>query len=175
MKNISFALTKDQIRARLKFLTHRDGWLQAKPGDWLMGVEKGMGLKPGEQIVRLGPVMILATRRRKLRDFTVAECVLEGFPEKSPEDFIEMYCRHMSVTREDLQTGIEFGYPAFMQEGLGLWVPTIAGSLARPTLMPRTMYPNQLREFYDLPDTPWPVDEIKRFFEERRCERENSE
>lgn len=44
-RNISFALTTPQFRARTKWVTRRLGWLFLKPGDTLMGVEKGMGLK----------------------------------------------------------------------------------------------------------------------------------
>lgn len=51
MKNISFMLTTEQVRTRIKTVTRRMGWRNSKPGDVLCGVEKGMGLKAGEKIV----------------------------------------------------------------------------------------------------------------------------
>ena len=49
MRNISFMLTKDQVRNRHKTVTRRLGWRRLKPGDVLRGVEKAMGLKAGEE------------------------------------------------------------------------------------------------------------------------------
>lgn len=85
MRNMSFSLTTPQFRARTKTVTRRLGWWHLKPGDVVMGVEKGMGLKPGEQIVRLGPIRIVDTRGEELRRMTddeeygAREVALEGF------------------------------------------------------------------------------------------------
>lgn len=50
MRNISFALTTPQFKSRSKDVTRRIGWWFLKPGDVVMGVEKGMGLKKGEKV-----------------------------------------------------------------------------------------------------------------------------
>lgn len=51
----SFMLTKQHIRARTKTVTRQLGlgWRNLVLGDVLSGVEKGMGLKVGEKVVRL--------------------------------------------------------------------------------------------------------------------------
>ena len=46
-RNMSFALTTEQFKARTKTVTRRFGWWFLKPGDVVRGVEKAMGLKPG--------------------------------------------------------------------------------------------------------------------------------
>lgn len=48
MRNMSFALTTDQILAGTKTVTRRLGWLRLQPGDHLRPVRKCMGLRPGE-------------------------------------------------------------------------------------------------------------------------------
>lgn len=85
MRNISFALTEQQFIDGSKNVTRRLGWLKLKPGDRLMGVRKAMGLKPGEQIVRLGEIEVISVRREPLRamtddvDYGFEECIREGF------------------------------------------------------------------------------------------------
>lgn len=121
MRNMSFSLTTPQFRARTKTVTRRMGWSKLKPGDVVMGVEKGMGLKPGEQIVRLGPIQILSVRGEPLqqmtddRDYGRAECALEGFgehPELShPAVFVEFFCRsHKGCKPHTVINRIEFEY-----------------------------------------------------------------
>lgn len=121
MRNISFSLTTPQFRARTKTVTRRMGWINLAAGDVLMGVEKGMGLKPGEQIVRLGPIRILSTRREPLRmmiddrDYGRAECVFEGFgdhPDLShPAVFVSFFCAsHKGCKPHSVVTRIEFEY-----------------------------------------------------------------
>ena len=53
-RNMSFALTTEQFLNRTKTVTRRKGWRFLKPGDVVMGCKKCMGLKPGEQLERLG-------------------------------------------------------------------------------------------------------------------------
>ena len=63
---ISFAMTTEQLRDRTKTVTRRWGWLHAKPGMILTGVEKAMGLQKGEEVVRLGDIRVLSVRRESL-------------------------------------------------------------------------------------------------------------
>jgi hypothetical protein len=117
MKNISFQLTTPQIRARTKTVTRRLGWEKLKAGEVLGAVEKGMGLKKGEKVNRLGTIKTVHVRREKLRkmtddlDYGRAECVREGFPEMSPAEFVAMFCAsHKKCTPESEVTRIKFEY-----------------------------------------------------------------
>jgi hypothetical protein len=107
---MSFAMTTPQFKARMKTVTRRFGWWFLKPGDVLWGVVKAMGLKKGESIVRLGLIEIVSTRPEPLHDITLDECVLEGFPEMCPYDFIEMLCRHYNCQPEKVVNRIEYAY-----------------------------------------------------------------
>lgn len=116
MKNISFSLTTPQFKARRKWVTRRTRWTKAKAGDVLMGVEKGMGLKKGEKVVRLGKILITDVRRERLDAMTLepiydlAEAILEGFPDLSPAGFVRMFCKHNACTPETIITRIAFEY-----------------------------------------------------------------
>lgn len=121
MRNMSFALTTRQFLAREKTVTRRLGWSRLRAGDLVMGVEKGMGLKPGEQIVRLGAMRILDVRGEPLRrltddiDYGFDECVKEGFGEhptlRWPSAFVEFFCRtHKGCTPETEINRIAFEY-----------------------------------------------------------------
>ena len=90
---MSFALTTDQVRARTKTVTRRFGWWFLKPGDLVQPVRKSMGLKRGEKAERIGcPIRIVATRAEMLADITAEDCVLEGFPQMQPHEFVLMLC-----------------------------------------------------------------------------------
>lgn len=122
MRNISFSLTAEQFLDGTKDVTRRLGWKFLKPGDRLMGCRKCMGLKPGETIVRLGEIEIVSVRfeplnrmschsefARKEIGYGKSEAIREGFPDLSGDEFVTMFCRHMSVRRPDqIITRIEF-------------------------------------------------------------------
>lgn len=119
MRNMSFALTKPQYLDGSKDVTRRLGWLLLKADDHIMGVEKAMGLKPGEKIVRLGESVVVSTRREPLRrmiddlDYGFAEIIREGFADhptiKGPSAFVEFFCStHKGCTPETVVTRIEF-------------------------------------------------------------------
>lgn len=74
MRNISFALTTPQFLDGSKDVTRRMGWKSLKCGDQLCAVKKGMGLKPGEQIERLGVIEVVSVRRGRLEDITYDDC-----------------------------------------------------------------------------------------------------
>lgn len=83
-RNISFLLTTDQFRKRTKTVTRRLKWLNVKVGDKLMGCVKCQGIKPGEQIERLGLIVVTDVRRERL------DCMLEE-PYGSTEAILEGY------------------------------------------------------------------------------------
>ena len=57
-------------------------------GDVVQPVVKGMGLKKGEKIKKIGPpIRIVSTRREMVCQVTDAECEREGFPGLSRKAF----------------------------------------------------------------------------------------
>ena len=120
---MSFALTKQQIVDGTKTVTRRMGWLMAKPGQLIQPVEKGMGLKPGEKIVKLRtPMRVIGVRREPLNlmlfdlDYGLTECALEGFGNHQsyrwPSEFVKMFCStHKGCVPESIITRIELGEP----------------------------------------------------------------
>ena len=120
MRNISFAVTKDQIKSRTKTVTRRTGWRTLRPGELLQGVEKGQGLKKGESVVRLSVIRVTDVRIERLRrmmdelDYGFLECQKEGFGEHTverwPSGFVEMFCAMNKCTPDTEVTRIEFEY-----------------------------------------------------------------
>jgi hypothetical protein len=109
-RNISFALTTTQIRNRTKTVTRRKGWKFLKAGDVLNGCVKCMGLKPGEQIERLGQIRVTDIRREPLCITTTSDSAREGFPELSGSEFVSMFRKHMGGDPDQIVTRIEFEY-----------------------------------------------------------------
>lgn len=119
-RNISFALTTAQFKARTKTVTRRMGWENLNVGDILCGAEKCQGLKPGEKIVKLGLIRVVDARREPLRrmiddlDYGFAETVREGFPDGAlywPTEFVAFFCNsHKGCTPDTTVTRIEFQY-----------------------------------------------------------------
>ncbi len=122
MRNMSFALTTDQVMKGTKSVTRRLGWLHLKVGDQLRPVRKCMGLRPGEKLdVLRDPIIVVGIRREPLRamlddaDYGFLECALEGFGSHPsyqwPSAFVEMFCAtHRGCTPATLVTRIEFEY-----------------------------------------------------------------
>ena len=103
MRNISFSLTKDSFCDGSKNVTRRLGWDFLKPGDHLMAVEKGQGLKKGEHVNRLGEIVVMLISKEPL-DFIVkfprrssgkSEVEREGFPGwvGREEEFVKLFCK----------------------------------------------------------------------------------
>ena len=115
-RNMSFMLTVEQYKARTKTVTRRNGWKFAQVGDVVNGCEKCQGLKKGEKIVKLGKHQWTDLRweplRRMIDDpaYGAREVVLEGFPEMTPQQFVDMYCRHNSCTPETMVHRMQFEY-----------------------------------------------------------------
>lgn len=65
---MSFAKTIDQIRNRTKTVTRRTGWEWLEPGTALWAVDKAMGLKKGEKVVRICKIRVVDVRRERLED-----------------------------------------------------------------------------------------------------------
>jgi len=120
MRNISFALTTEQVRNQTKDVTRRLGWLFLEPGHRLQPVVKVMGLKRGQRVERIGdPVRVISRRSERLRrmadeqEYGRRECQREGFPHLSPAKFITMFCAtHRGCTPETIITRIEISYRA---------------------------------------------------------------
>ena len=132
MRNISFTETKPQFRARQKHRTRRGNkngptWKNLKPGDVLMGCEQCQGLGKGGKIVRMGPIVILETEIEPLDDIirrpmrTINPCALqpvwwsdettmEGFPERTPVQFVDMFCEMNDCEPETEIHNILFDY-----------------------------------------------------------------
>lgn len=118
MRNMSFALTTNQIIARTKTVTRRTGWADLKPGTLIRAVRKGMGLRPGEKIEPLAVLCVVNVSREPLQAMTLIhpiaggeECIDEGFPEMVPHEFVRMFCgSHKGCTPETIVTRIEFRY-----------------------------------------------------------------
>lgn len=120
MRNMSFALTTEQIRAGTKTVTRRRGWSFLKPGDLVCAVRKGMGLKKGEKIERLATLRIVDVRREPLRrmlddaDYGWIECALEGLASHHrlswPKPFVDWFAETHGCKIGDPVTRIEFEY-----------------------------------------------------------------
>lgn len=79
----------------------------------LRAVEKGMGLKKGQKARKLAEICIVYAIPQRLGDITQEDVVLEGFPEMTPDQFVEMFCNaHASrkVTGDTVVNRIQFKY-----------------------------------------------------------------
>lgn len=118
MRNISFALTTEQIRNRTKTVTRRLGWLTIQPGTLLQACEKCQGLKPGEKLKKLCVIRVKSIHRGALRNLLVSgpagfddlETDREGFPGVSRQRFVDMFCELMDCEPGTWVTRIEFEY-----------------------------------------------------------------
>lgn len=109
-RNMSFMLTTEQFKNKTKTVTRRLGWWFLKSGDILCGVEKCQGLKKGEKIKRLGLIEVVSTRKEHLYEIKKEDCIAEGFPELSTNEFVEMFCKEMKCNSSMFVNRIEFKY-----------------------------------------------------------------
>lgn len=117
MRNMSFMLTPDQILGQTKRVTRRIGWRTLLPGTSIQPVRKGMGLKAGEKVEKLGPpIRITDVRRERLNlllygmEYGARECALEGFGHLTPSEFVRMFCESHDCDFDAEVTRIEFEY-----------------------------------------------------------------
>lgn len=110
-RNMSFMLTTQQVLAGTKDVTRRHGWWSLKAGDQLNAVEKGMGLKRGQKMVKLRRIEVVSIRHEQLDAITPDDVVREGFPNMTPLQFIELFCQtHQGCTPATIVNRIEFKY-----------------------------------------------------------------
>lgn len=115
-QNQSFMLTQKQYLAQTKTVTRRLGWAFAQVGDVVNGCEKCQGLKKGEKIVKMGQHQIIALRWERLDrmidepKYGKSECVAEGFPDMTPHQFVEMFCKANKCLPETVAHRMEFKY-----------------------------------------------------------------
>lgn len=121
MRLMSFFHTKEQILARTKTVTRRKGWeflIDETPGYLIQPVEKGMGLRKGDTIVKLGgPISLVGARREPYErmldepEYGRSECIAEGFPDWTPERYVKLILTITpSIRWTRLLTRVEFGY-----------------------------------------------------------------
>lgn len=131
--NISFSATTEQFINKTKHCTRRIGWRGVKPGQILRGIEKGQGLKKGEKVKHLHEIIVLEVNREPLIDIIKhpirinppriveqyiertggrypTECVLEGFPELSPLQFVQMFMKMNKCIAEAPVTRILYDF-----------------------------------------------------------------
>lgn len=107
--NMAFSITTRQMYEGTKDVTRRLGWWKLKAGDVVMAVEKGMGLKKGEKVVKIYPIEIVSAYPEPLNCISAAEVVREGFPELSIREFITMFVKsHKGCKPDTLVNRIEF-------------------------------------------------------------------
>jgi len=122
MRNMSFALTEQQVRDRIKTVTRRVGWEKLKAGDLIQPVRKCMGLKAGEKVEKIrNPIRIVGVHREPLSlmteiiEYGLEECRKEGFGDhpyfRYPSEFVKFFCStHRGVRPESIITRITFEY-----------------------------------------------------------------
>ncbi|MCK4706137.1 MAG: ASCH domain-containing protein, partial [Gammaproteobacteria bacterium] len=74
-------------------------------------VEKAMGLRRGEQIKKIGGLIrVVSVRSEPLNAITQEDVVKEGFPDWTPQQFIQMLVDHYKVDLTKPVNRIEFKY-----------------------------------------------------------------
>ena len=115
MRNLSCAITTDQVIARTKTVTRRLGtfWTCLEVGDKLCLVRKSQGLRQGEHVERLAVVEVVSVRAEPLDRiycYGVDELTQEGFPDMCWRDFERMFLRMHKCAANPLITRIEWRY-----------------------------------------------------------------
>ena len=114
--NMSFSMTTDPFRRKIKTVTRRDGWDNIKLGEIHHGIEKGQGLKRGEHVVVIHDFIPTSSRWEPLQyllddpEYGKREVILEGFPNLTPAQFVDMLCKKNKCTPDKLFNRIEFKY-----------------------------------------------------------------
>ncbi|MGZ9097644.1 MAG: ASCH domain-containing protein [Micavibrio sp.] len=106
-ESISFSLTARQVKSRAKIVTRRFGWWNLQPGTILNGVEDGQ---------RICSIRIISVRMEPLNYmiedhlYGQRECMLEGFPEMTPEEYVRMRIKNQGVIENKICNRIYFEY-----------------------------------------------------------------
>lgn len=117
MIRMSFFLTTAQVLAKTKTVTRRLK-CRLKVGERFLAVERLQGLKKGETQRVLATCEVTGLWREPLSHILVRdneergndECMHEGFPKLSGEEFVAMFCKHMKCERAGWVYRIEFKY-----------------------------------------------------------------
>lgn len=110
MRYMSFFLTKPQILDKTKTQTRRFGWNFLKAGDYIQAVTKIQGLKKGQKIEKLAKIYITNIYTEPLNKMKRADCAKEGFPDLTPDDFIDMVVNRYNCKRNKAVNVIDFVY-----------------------------------------------------------------
>jgi hypothetical protein len=108
MRNMAFSITTQQMYDQTKTVTRRLGWQFLKPGDVVMAVEKGMGLKKGEKVKKIYPIEIVSVRGEYLSSITLEDVAREGFPHMNVPQFVRMFAKSHRCDVNEVVTRIEF-------------------------------------------------------------------
>lgn len=110
MRNMSFMLTPEQLRARTKDVTRRLGWWNVMRGELVQAVLQCQGLKKGETVTKLCVIKILDARSEPLNRITAQDVIREGFPKLTKREFIDLFCRANKCKPDVVVNRIEFEY-----------------------------------------------------------------
>lgn len=113
MRNMSFALTTEQMRNRSKNVTRRIGWRKLKAGDRVQAVVKGQGIPKGGKVERICEIEIVSNSAESLDCILLypqSEVAREGFPNMTQAQFVEMFCKHNQCVPHIPIQRIEFKY-----------------------------------------------------------------
>lgn len=103
---MSFAMTIEQMRNQTKTVTRRHTIRKLKAGDLILAVEKLRGVRR-EDRKSIAVIQVVSVRREKLEAVTQDECRREGFPDKTPMEFIQLYIKGNSISPRLPLTEIE--------------------------------------------------------------------
>ena len=109
-RNMSFALTTEQIRNRTKTVTRRFGWWNLKPGEILNACVKCMGLRKGEKIEVIRQIRVISIQREQLYKISKADVNREGFPAWNRIDFLDFFMHTHNCDGLAEVNRIEFEY-----------------------------------------------------------------
>ena len=118
MKRMAFSLTIEAIEKQTKTVTRRpaETWRTLKAGDCLIAVDKVMGLKKGQSPRVLGVVRVVSVITMPLDYIDSDDCALEGFPDKTPAEFIAAFADNYGMSVKEAESTvirrIEFEYLA---------------------------------------------------------------
>lgn len=107
-KRVSFFMTQVQFCEGTKDVTRRLGMANAKPGEIYTGIQKGQGLKKGERQVVFHDFEIVSNRPERVDAIDQADVIREGFPDMTPAEFVDMFCRANGCTPDQVVNRIEF-------------------------------------------------------------------
>jgi len=115
MRNLSCAVTAEQVIARTKTVTRRLGtfWACLKVGEKLCLVRKARGLRKGERVERLAVVEVVDVGAQALGciiHYGREELAKEGFPGMTPAEFVAMFRKMHKCEPDPLVTRIEWRY-----------------------------------------------------------------